>query len=573
MAGRRSEALAVSLVTGINMAMARLVEIWDSIGIMEEQRIERMETVKKHIEGLLDDMITEEAALKRRIGANIINFQEQLGNLCLEMSLEPFKLEEGLTVLQKEKNLRRQVEALLKEKEERLKEARSLQQKDEELCVELCATPYYIPTGTVPSVTQLEELRQHIVMLSQEKESRVKVFAGLREDIGRIMREMGHQPETSLEREAVCSDEDVFLLTHENIKALKLLLCQLEPKKKALIATRNELKGRAMNLWERLEIPRLEREALQEGLKGPLCEDISQWQSEVDRLEALQKSQLGHVIGKVRRELVAYWDKCMFGPAQREAFSTHFCDENFSECLLSIHEAELQQVKASYEKARPILENVERWEKSWALFLDFERKASDPNRFANRGGALLKEAKDRVRVQKMLPKLEEELKAGVDDWENVHNSPFLVRGQKVMEYISSQWEEHRLQREKEKSERMTKKGDTTQTFKTPSKRANGGISVGSTPNKVRKTPNQTTLRSTYPSGSTPTAVLSISSKPPLSAPKGPKTKVPDTTYNPLQEINGQRRDTRIGSYSEFMSELSKKASPDAILNSTVKDIF
>ena len=32
------------------MAMARLVDIWDSIGIMEDKRVQRMETVKKHIE-------------------------------------------------------------------------------------------------------------------------------------------------------------------------------------------------------------------------------------------------------------------------------------------------------------------------------------------------------------------------------------------------------------------------------------------------------------------------------------------------------------------------------------------
>lgn len=45
-----SEALAFSLVTEINHAMARLVDIWDSIGIMEDQRVERMQTVKKHID-------------------------------------------------------------------------------------------------------------------------------------------------------------------------------------------------------------------------------------------------------------------------------------------------------------------------------------------------------------------------------------------------------------------------------------------------------------------------------------------------------------------------------------------
>lgn len=574
MSSRRSEALAVSLVTGINMAMGRLVDIWDSIGIMEEQRVERMEAVKKHIESLLNDMITEEAALKQRIGSNIISFQTQLENLCLEMSLEPSKLEEGLTVLQKEKHLRLQVEALLKEKAERLKEVRGLQQEDEELCVELCATPYYIPTGSLPSRTQLEELRQHIQTLTREKDSRVKVFAGLREDIGRMMQEMGHEPETSLEKEAVCHDDDVFLLTQENIKALKLLLCQLELKKKSMTSTRDELKGRAVSLWERLDVPELEREEFQEGLLGPLSEDVALWQREVDRLEVQQKARLGDVICKVRQELVHYWDKCMFGPAQREMFNSHFCDDSFTECLLSIHEAELQRVKACYEKARPLLENVDKWEKNWALFQDFERKASDPNRFSNRGGALLKEAKERVRVQKMLPKLEEELRIGVEDWEKIHGSPILVRGQKVMEYISSQWEEHRLQRGKEKNERMTKKGETTQTFKTPSKRPHGGISVGSTPNKIRKTPNQTMLRSTCPSTSgTPSAFISMSTKPPLSANKGQKSRALDSSHTPLQELNSEKKNLRIGSYSEFTSELSKKTNQDAILNSTVKDIF
>ncbi|XP_035247010.1 protein regulator of cytokinesis 1 isoform X1 [Anguilla anguilla] len=574
MSSRRSEALAVSLVSGINMAMGRLVDIWDSIGIMEEQRVERMEAVKKHIESLLNDMITEEAALKQRIGSNITNFQTQLENLCLEMSLEPSKLEEGLTVLQKEKHLRLQVEALLKEKTERLKEVRGLQQEDEELCVELCATPYYIPTGSLPSRTQLEELRQHIQTLTQEKDSRVKVFAGLREDIGRMMQEMGHEPETSLEKEAVCNDDDVFLLTQENIKALKLLLCQLELKKKSLTSTRDELKGRAVSLWERLDVPELERAGFQEGLLGPLSEDVALWQREVDRLEVQQKARLGDVICKVRQELVHYWDKCMFGPAQREVFNSHFCDDSFTECLLSIHEAELQRVKACYEKARPLLENVDKWEKNWALFQDFERKASDPNRFSNRGGALLKEAKERVRVQKMLPKLEEELRIGVEDWEKIHGSPILVRGQKVMEYISSQWEEHRLQRGKEKNERMTKKGETTQTFKTPSKRPHGGISVGSTPNKIRKTPNQTMLRSTCPSTSgTPSAFISMSAKPPLSANKGQKSRALDSSHTPLQELNSEKKNLRIGSYSEFTSELSKKTNQDAILNSTAKDIF
>ncbi|XP_024236668.1 protein regulator of cytokinesis 1 isoform X2 [Oncorhynchus tshawytscha] len=573
MSSRRSEALAFSLVTGINHAMARLVDIWDSMGIMEEQRVERMETVKKHIEGLLNDMITEEEALRHRIRANIITFQKQLDTLCLEMSMDPYKMEEGLTVLQIEKNLRLRVEVLTKEKGERLKELHRLQQQDKELCVELCVTPYYIPTGSMPSRTQLQELREHIQTLSEEKKSRAKVFSGLREDIRKLMEEMGHEPETSLEKESVGHDEDIFLLTHENIKALKLLLSQMEVKKESLTNTLAELKERSMCLWNRLDALEQNCSVFQESVQGTLSDQITQWQGEVDRLTDLQKTRLGDVIEKVRQELVTFWDKCNLGREQREPFNAHFCDNNFTEELLALHDAALLKVKNYYDQVKPLLEALQRWEKYWALFQDFEKKANDPNRFSNRGGALLKEAKEKVKVQKMLPKLEEELKKGVEAWEKDQGSAFLVQGRRVMTYISSQWEEYKQQRDKEKSERAalqtSKKGEITTPFKTPTKRAHGGIN-GPTPNKIRKkTPSQVTrVRSANTFISVP------SSKPPLSQVQMQKIRPLESSSSqrtPLLECNSTERKQPVDiSYLDFTSALSKKSS-DAVFNSTAKD--
>ncbi|KAL7854175.1 hypothetical protein AOLI_G00210190 [Acnodon oligacanthus] len=574
MGSRRSEAMASSLVTGINHAMARLVDIWDSIGIMEDQRIERMQTVKKYIEDLLTDMISEEESLRHRIKTNIITTQKQLETLCLELSVEPYKLEEDLTVLQMEKNLRFRLETLLKEKSERMKELNDLRQQDEELCVTLCATPYYIPSGSMPSRTQLQELKEHIEKLSEEKESRVKVFSGLREDIRNLMDEMGHEPETSLEKESVCSDTDIFLLTHENIKALKLLLSQLQMKKDSLILTRDKLKDRAMSLWNRLSCPEQEAAEFKQEALNTLSDEIRRWQNVVERLEVLQRAKLEEVIDKVRQELVVLWDKCMFGPEQREAFGAHFCDNNYTEELLSLHDCELLKVKEFYDTARPLLESVEKWEKNWALFQDFERKAADPNRFSNRGGALLKESKDRAKVQKLLPKLEEELKVRVEAWEKNQGSPFLMKGQGIMEYISKQWEEHRMQKDKEKNERMSKKADNSQ-FKTPVKRAHGQANSGVTPSKIRKTPNQASLRTTTMSSCTSSVsstFLCVPGKPPLSAKRTKTAETCPVPRTPLQEFNTDKKPTAI-SYSDFTNELSRKASHDAVLNSTVKDML
>ncbi|XP_038826631.1 protein regulator of cytokinesis 1-like isoform X1 [Salvelinus namaycush] len=576
MSSRRSEALAFSLVTGINHAMARLVGIWDSIGIMEEQRVERMETVKKHIEGLLNDMIIEEEALKHRIRANIITFQKQLDTLCLEMSMDPNKMEEGLTVLQIEKNLRLRVEVLTKEKGERLKELHGLQQEDKELCVELCVTPYYIPTGSMPSRTQLQELREHIQTLSEEKKSRAKVFSGLREDIRKLMEEMGHEPETSLEKESVGHDEDIFLLTHENIKALKLLLSQMEVKKESLTNTLAELKEQSMCLWNRLDALEQDCNVFQESVQGTLSDQITQWQGEVDRLTDLQKTRLEDVIEKVRQELVTFWDKCNLGPEQREPFNAHFCDNNFTEELLALHDAALLKVKNYYDQVKPLLEALQRWEKYWALFQDFEKKAYDPNRFSNRGGALLKEAKEKVKVQKMLPKLEEELKKGVEAWEKDQGSAFLVQGRRVMTYISSQWEEYKQQRDKEKSERAalqtSKKGEMTTPFKTPTKRAHGGIN-GPTPNKIRK-PFQKTPSQLTRVRSSSTFIRVPSSKPPLSQVQMQKMRPLESSSSqrtPLLECNSTERKQPVDiSYADFTSALSKKTS-DAVFNSTAKD--
>ncbi|XP_053543900.1 protein regulator of cytokinesis 1 [Ictalurus punctatus] len=575
MVSRKSEAMASSLITGINHAMARLVDIWDSIGIMEEQRIERMQTVKNYIEVLLKDMITEEESLRHCIKTSIITTQKQLETLCLELSVEPYKVEEDLTVLQLEKNLRCRLEALQKEKSERLRELSDLTQQDEELCVTLCATPYYIPTGSMPSRTQLQELQEHVVQLSKEKESRVKVFSGLREDIRSLMDEMGHEPETSLEQESVCPDTDIFLLTHENIKALKLLLSQLEMKKESLISSRDKLKDRATSLWNRLSCPDEEAGEFKQKPLSTLCDDIKRWQGVVDRLALLQRTKLEEVIDKVRQELVVFWDKCMFGPEQREPFNVHFCDANYTEELLSLHDRELLKVKEFYEKALPLLENIEKWERNWALFQDFERKAADPNRFANRGGALLKESKDRAKVQKLLPKLEEDLKCRVEAWEKNRGSPFLMRGQRVMEYISKQWEEHRSQKDKGKNERMSKKADSTQ-FKTPTKRPHGAANISVTPGKIRKTPNQPSLRiptMTSSTSSVSTTFVCVPGKPPLSARQKVKTlEASSGPLTPLQELNSDKKLITF-SYSDFTTELSRNGNHDAVLNSTVKDVL
>ncbi|XP_043835933.1 LOW QUALITY PROTEIN: protein regulator of cytokinesis 1 [Dromiciops gliroides] len=497
---RRSEVLAEESVVCLQKALNHLREIWELIGIPEDQRLLRTEVVKKHIKGLLDMMIAEEESLKERLLKSINVCRKELNTLCRELSLECFEEKEESTILELEKALRTQVEVMFKKKKERMQELKALQERDQDLCEILCTTPYDIDSASVPSLEELDQFRRHLEALAETKANRREEFVSTKRQIILCMEELDHTPDTSFERDVVVEDEDALCLSLENIASLQKLLHQLEMRKAQNEAVCEGLRSRIRELWDRLQIPFEERETMAMFMTGSKAKIRKALQSEVDRLEELKIQNMKKVIEAIRVELALYWEKCFYSQEQRQAFAPYF-DEDYTETLLQLHDSELVQLKHYYETHKELFEGVQKWEDSWRLFLEFERKASDPSRFTNRGGNLLKEEKQRAKLQKTLPKLEEELKARIELWEQEHSKAFVVNGQKFMEYVMEQWEMHRLEKEKAKQERQLKKTQQTETEmlygstpRTPSKRR---VLGPNTPGKVRKL-NSTTVSTATP---------------------------------------------------------------------------
>uniref|UniRef100_A0A8C2LBX1 Protein regulator of cytokinesis 1 n=1 Tax=Cricetulus griseus TaxID=10029 RepID=A0A8C2LBX1_CRIGR len=447
---RRSEVLAEESAVCLQKAPIHLQEIWELIGIPEEQRLQRSELVKMHIKDLLDRMIAEEESLRKR-------------TLSSELQVKPFQEEKETTVLQLEKDLRTQVELMRKQEEERKQELKLLQEQDQELCEILC-----MPTET--------------------KASRHEQFANIKRQIILCMEELEHTPDTSFEK---------------YIATLQKSQYQLEIKKSENEAEGERLHAQIGELWDRLQIPEEEREPVAAIMAGSKAKVRNALQLEVDRLEELKMQNLKQVTETSRVELAQFWDQCFHSQEQRQAFAPYFT-EDYTENLLHLHDAEIIRLRNYYSIHKELFEGVQKWEESWKLFLEFERKASDPSRFTNRGGNLLKEEKERAKLQKTLPKLEEELKARIEKWEQEQSMAFVVNGQKFMEYVVGQWELHGLEKERTKQERQIKNQRQTETEllygsapRTPSKRP------GLTPNKpgkVRKM-NTTTLSSATPNSS------------------------------------------------------------------------
>ncbi|XP_034385618.1 protein regulator of cytokinesis 1b isoform X1 [Cyclopterus lumpus] len=543
---RKSEVLAAEAVSCLNKALCRLKDIWEEIGIPEDQRLQRTNVVKDHIKSLLDRMIKEEESLKPRLIISIQNCRMEMEKLNLELQLPGFEQETGISMLQQEKNIRTQVEALLTERARRMRQLKALLDQDQDLCDVLCSLPYGVAPDSVPTAEQLESFGQHVANQNAEKARRYAEFMDLKRRIIVHMGELDHVPETSFEKDVVCEDEDSFCLSRDNITSLKLLVCQLEERKAETEAACEAHREKIQRLWGRLDVPQEERDPFNEHMVASRKRNLEALQAEVQRLEELKLLNIRNVTDAIRSEVAAFWEKCFFSADQRQAFAPYF-SEDFTEELLAQHDAEIQRLKQHHEDHKELFDGVHQWEDSWRLFLQLEKKATDPTRFTNRGGNLLKEEKQRSELHKSLPKLEKKLKAQIDAWESEQGGEFLVNGEKFLQYVEEQWELHRVEKEKEKQERHLKKSKQTEedmqfgtAVRTPTKRRLLGTQ---TPNKSRKfnatsSSTSTSAASNSTSRSVYGATVCRSPRPPLSANKVPASRTPVGGKPPNPRLQG-----------------------------------
>uniref|UniRef100_A0A674B3R8 Protein regulator of cytokinesis 1 n=1 Tax=Salmo trutta TaxID=8032 RepID=A0A674B3R8_SALTR len=501
---RRSEVHAAESVACLNRALNQLKEIWEEIGIPEDQRLQRTDVVKKHIKGLLDMMIAEEDSLRKRLMSSIESCRKELDVLCTELQLSPFE-DEGRTMLQLEKDIRSRLEVMMKQKSQRVKELKTLYKQDRELCDIMCSVPFCIDLDSVPSLEQLDSYHSYLNDLTKEKDRRHGEFVGIKRQIILCMEELDQLPDTSFERDVVCEDEEAFCLSSDNITALQLLLGQLEDRK-----TENELvcssyRTKIQELWERLQVPQEERDGMSDHMGQSRKKNMDALQAECRRLEQLKIKNMRNVIEDIRAEVALFWERCYYSLEQRRAFTPYYGDD-YTEEMLNLHQEELLSLKKHYEDHRELFEGVTRWQDSWTLFLQLEKKATDPSRFNNRGGNLLKEEKQRADLQKSLPKLEKSLKTQINLWEEEQYREFLVNGQRFLQYVQEQWELLRLEKEREKNERSGLKTEQCVLFSFPQLNATSSIS-SSTPNS--------TLRSAFGGTMCQSPVL----RPPMSASK------------------------------------------------------
>ena len=284
---------------------------------------------------------------------------------------------DNLALLDLDALLQERVDKLEQIKTERIENLRELQEKDEGICELLCETPYYIPRDLVPTLEDLSNIEKHISAMLKEMEEREKIFDTLKAGVLQFLEELEQSPEDSFVQQVVCTDEDEDApLGKADLQQLRTVHSDLEFKVGENEAKSLELRESIRNLWDLLQIPSEEQEAILATAPKHTPSNIAKLEEELRRLKVLRQQNLSLFIEKLQEELLQWWEKCLVGEIERDTFtSTHI---GADERVLDAYEQEIQKWKKFNENNRGIIDLVNQFLGLYAEMLEIGRESQGP---------------------------------------------------------------------------------------------------------------------------------------------------------------------------------------------------
>ncbi|XP_047485249.1 protein regulator of cytokinesis 1-like isoform X2 [Penaeus chinensis] len=429
--------------------------LWNEIGFDKPACNERREMITAHIKDLLKTMWEQENKLKKKLLSSIEDNGQEFYQLNKELGTTLPDPEENMSLLELERYLRHSVEKLQDEVKKRRLRIRDLRQAEQELCERLIEEPSNAINKPIPALEDIEDLERRIRTLEQEKINREKTFQHLKSNIARLMEELEQKANTTFERDILSEVEDLFTLSQQNMKQMKHLNEEYEQRVKDNKTESLELHERIRLLCDRLGLDPGERDQFLATADGHTPSVLAKLRAELSRLQELKQQNMARFINQLRRELETWWEKCYITDEEKNAFSPYL-SEIYTEEILEAHDAEVQRLQEYYTENEKLFLKIKQRQEVWNKLMELEEKANDPNRlFGNRGCSLLQEEKERKRVRNELPRIETELEDLVLQWEVEKGKPFLLGDQSVSEYIQTQWENYKNQKEQEKKDRQS----------------------------------------------------------------------------------------------------------------------
>lgn len=418
---------------------------------------------------------------------------------------------------------------------------------------ELDEAPRPLESDPLPSEKEMQQFRDYLDTLKDEEYNRHDKIMQIRGNIKEMMAKLEVNALNDYDKELVNSRD--MKPTRHNIEKLEHLyeafLSQFEKMKFQI----EDMNKRLLQLWKYLDVPENHQRKLVKHTEITLTTH-GKLHEEVQRCEKIKKENIRNFIEKVRVEIEEYWDKCLKSEAERRRFPSYTVN-TFNEDVLELHEDELRDLKTFYENNEAIFNLIQERQDLWSQMELLQNKESDPKRYNNRGGQLLKEEKERKMLALKLPKIEAKLIELVEKFEEENNRTFTIHGKRIQDVIENEWEA-------KKQEKLTKSGKKVQAtpLRTPGRVNMTGIrtpltveqtiinrtAMKSTGARLRIVPSRTQLSTTASSNASSVASVRTENgkRRLIQKPSGPQAKrqLLGAFTSPLRTLNGNTTATR-----------------------------
>jgi hypothetical protein len=213
-------------------------------------------------------------------------------------------------------------------------------------------------------------------------------------------------------------------------------------------------------------------------------EIINVLEDEFERCTKIKMANMQRFIDELRAEITEYNAKMYMNVD--EGFGEHMRDTDYTETLLKLHEDHLEDLKFRYHESQTLFEALAKWMNLWEMFIAFEERTKDPNRFKTRGYNSLEEEKMRKQFTQQFPRLEDELARNAAEFESRNGGEaFMVHGVLWSDYLKTLRSDYEAFKANEKKEKQIIRDTAKQPGKF-AKMAVGGASKLMTSSVKRK---------------------------------------------------------------------------------------
>ncbi|CAF1087067.1 unnamed protein product [Adineta ricciae] len=442
-------------------------------GLNEQEIIDKEQTITDSLKACLKDLndaeLRENDLLQARIRATLDECQHLNRLLKLDHSIEKIENENLplLEQLNRANELLDRINQVLKEKVEEINQLKVIEEK---LCHKLDEKVINFDSDVddMPYDQRQDILEKHINDLQNLQNERSSAIEQARNQIHEMKTELDlnntyNQPNDD-QQVLNLIDGPVHLieLSKTNVQRLLTIANQLhtiyqENRMKAehLVATLNAL-------YERLNLIESDRH-----IKLPLDKphrpvNLSLLEKEIDRCKELRRQNMRTYIENIRDEIFAQYEKCFYGREQMESFLPLYSND-FTEELLEEHEKELEEINMYYNHNEQLFANLANWHEVWAEYREFQRQASDPERFKRRGYSAVQEEKQRKHLEFTLKKVQDTVLQLSKDYETEFGHQFLIEGVPVQDFFNHEKENYSQEKEIEKARKQLARGQTPTT--------------------------------------------------------------------------------------------------------------